>query len=299
MIIARIHNGNDTLLIDLPRDFVDLQIKLHSIGINKKPQEIPITNNNGDDIRVILYSQSDIGAHLVRIFKAADNPVEVSLADVNVADYMVTNADEVFKTNLEQNILYGRYDSGRELLEAIKTMTYEAGSITESFYFPLTAKLAGEECEDCIIGTYENEEWCPVDNSVLIAYASDIREAICGEQSRDLKNMAEYFRGNDSVEKKLVSADWTVEKRDGVLYGCVNVRLKAALTSEEKEVLKEWITGQNADGLGEGFEQRPLSVEEGDLYISFWSSEDDYFIYDKDEMDEYVLRRREQQMGGM
>jgi len=153
--------------------------------------------------------------------------------------------------------------------------------------------------EDCINATYENGEWCPVDNSVLVAYKEDIREAIYHEQNRDLKNMAEYFWGNDSIKKKLVSADWTVEEQDSVLYGCVNVRLREGLTPEEKETLKEWITGQNSDGLGEGFEQRSLKIEDGDLYISLWSSERDYFIYDKGEMDEYILQQRGQQMGGM
>ena len=44
-------------------------------------------------------------------------------------------------------------------------MTYEAGQITESFYFPLTASLDEE-------GDGEAYE---VDNKVLLAYESSIR----------------------------------------------------------------------------------------------------------------------------
>ena len=40
------------------------------------------------------------------------------------------------------------------------------------------------------------------------------------------------------------------------------------------------------DGFGEGFEQRPIETDEGDMYVSFWNSGDDYFIRTKEEMDE-------------
>ena len=42
--------------------------------------------------------------------------------------------------------------------------------------------------------------------------------------------------------------------------------------------MKEWISGQNSDGLGEGFEQRPIETEDGDLYVHFWNSGNDYRI---------------------
>lgn len=36
------------------------------------------------------------------------------------------------------------------------------------------------------------------------------------------------------------------------------------LTDEESTALSEWISGQNSDGLGEGFEQQPFAEHEGD-----------------------------------
>ena len=71
-------------------------------------------------------------------------------------------------------------------------------------------------------------------------------------------------------------------------------RLKEPFTDEEKVAVKEWVTGQNSDGLGEGFEQRPIETEDGDLYVSMWNDGDDYFMYDEDEMSDYLA-----QQGGM
>lgn len=284
MIGAVIHNQKNTLVIDFPRGMNDLQLKLMSVGINRMPQEIPITNHEEDDIRVELFSESDTGNHLIRLFQSTD-----SLVDVNNIEIMIMNTDDAVKTELEQNIIHEQYGSVKELLEDIETMNLKAGKFTESFYYPLTVMMDDEET-----GTLYQEN-----NAILMDYASEINRAVEEEQSRDTHNMAEYFHGDESVKNKMVSAEWTVEEINGELYGCVHVRLKENLTEEEKNNLKDWIIGQNADGFGESFEQHPLETEDGDLYISFWNAGKDYFIYDRNEMNMYILQQSGPQMGGM
>ena len=98
--------------------------------------------------------------------------------------------------------------------------------------------------------------------------------------------MAAYITDHPTANDKLVSAVWSVEEIDGVLYGRIDCRSAVAFTEEEIEALKDGISGQNSDGFGEGFEQRPIETDEGDMYVSFWNSGDDYFIRTKEEMDE-------------
>ena len=282
MVYAEIKNKRDTLVLGFPRNAADMQIKLSSIGIHKNVKDIPLSVQESDDIHVRLYAENNIWNHFVRIFSGNE-----SLADVNTAVWEVLKADEVIKTELEQNILHDQYDSVQELLKDIEGMTVSAGKYTESFYFPLKGMLDEDEYEDY----YE------IDNMFLQEYKHDIREAVEREQS--IGDMAQYFNRSESVNEKLASAVWSVDEVGGKLYGRVNVRLKEPLTEGETEILKEWISGQNSDGLGEGFEQRAVEIEEGDLYVSFWHSGDDYFVYSQEEMDAYIHEQREMRMGGM
>lgn len=222
MITAVIKNQNDTLVLDFPRNLVDMQIQLSSIGIQKKAEEILLANNPDGDICVKLHADFGIWNHLVQMFSEND-----SLADVNKAVWAVLKADEVIKTELEQNILYDQYDSVQELLKDIEEMTISAGKYTESFYFPLKGMLDEDEYEDY----YE------IDNMFLREYKSDIQEAVEEEQS--IGDMAQYFYKESSAKEKLVSAIWTVDEVEGKLYGCVNIRLKEPLTEEESLTLYE------------------------------------------------------------
>ena len=107
--------------------------------------------------------------------------------------------------------------------------------------------------------------------------------------------MKDYFYDDDKAQKKMVSCQWDVVDRNNTLYGKVEFRLREPFTAEEKKLVRSWCIGQAADGLGEGFEQRPIETEDGDLYVSMWNSGDDYFMYDEDEMNDYLA----QQQGGV
>ena len=61
------------------------------------------------------------------------------------------------------------------------------------------------------------------------------------------------------------------------------MQLSDTLTPDDIVELKDYISGQNSDGYGEGLEQHEIRVSGGELYVSFWNTGKDYAIYTQEE----------------
>ena len=145
------------------------------------------------------------------------------------------------------------------------------------------------------------EEGYEEDGSFAVRYENEIRNALYAYNASDEENMAAYFHGSNSVKAKLISADWDFERKNGELYGCITIKTTGSLSEQEENALKNWICGQNSDGLGEGFEQQEIEYNcgysGGIMFVSFWNSEDDYFIDNEAEFNTRLNERLV--MGGM
>lgn len=263
MFNAIISHKDQTAVLTLPIDRFSLQYELAQIGLRKRLTDIPISDEEERDIQVKLYADSDIGNSLAVLFKPTH-----SLEDANLCAHMVENARPELQEEIEQHIVYGQYHSLQAVMADIKAMTDELIGVTVNYYCPLKFQMTDEEYGD----------WYEVDNGYGVANEDSIRELLQKEQDSDLNNMADYFHGSESAKAKLVSAIWDVENVNGELYGVIRTGLREALTPIEEQEWIDELIGQAADGFGEGLEQREIHTEDGDLYVSFWNSGDDYFM---------------------
>lgn len=117
MIKAVIKNEGNTLVTEFPKDYLSIYEELCSIGCRKALERIPLTDNEEDDIRVKLYSDSDFGNHLLRLFDE-----ENTLADANTVCNIIEDMDDAIKEELEQNLLYDQYGDIEELISDIKEL---------------------------------------------------------------------------------------------------------------------------------------------------------------------------------
>lgn len=282
MITAIIRNKENTLVLDFPRSIYDLYEKLQSVGIMQPPKQIPLTDNENEDIGVKLFSDNDFGNHLL-LTLSEDN----SLADANLLTYIVQNASEDIKETLEQDILYDQYGSMNEVVAAVRQMTQDAGPVKAVFFCPLVGNIDEGDGDMFTVG-----------DSYLADSADEIANALKKYTANDENDMATYYNKDDGVSEKMTSAVWSVEMHGDRLFGRIDCSLKEALTAEETEALRDWLTGQCSDGLCEGFEQQPIDTMDGELFVSFWNSGDDYSMMTESEFDEY-RQQNEMQMGGM
>ena len=282
MITTIIRNKDNTLILDLPHSIYDIYEKLQSIGIMQPPKQIPLTDNEDEDIGVKLFGESDFGQHLLLTLNEKNTS-----ADANMLTLIIGAASEDIKEELEQNILYDQYDSMDEVISAVRQMTQDAGHIKAVFFCPLIGNIDEGDGDMFTVG-----------DSYLADSADEIADALKRYTANDENDMATYYNKDDGVSEKMTSAVWSVEMHGDRLFGRIDCSLKEALTAEETEALRDWITGQCSDGLGEGFEQQPIDTMDGELFVSFWNSGDDYAMMTESEFDEY-RQQNEMQMGGM
>ena len=267
----------ETETYDVATEFNQFFNQAKEYGMINSIFSLRVNAMRDENAPIRLHADSDVGNGLLSILDGDD-----SLYDVRVIDEEISDVPEEHREYLESNLVNEQYSDVDELFNDIKATTKFFAPVKMSFFCPLAGSLNDHE------GDYYE-----ADGAILTENIDKIEDAIRSEQARELK-MGEYISDHADIKGKVLFAEWGVEEHYGALYGKIDCYLSEELSPEETERLKDAITGQNSDGLGEGFEQREIHIDEGDLYVSYWQSGDEYFLHTEDEFDEYLS-----QIGGM
>ena len=172
-----------------------------------------------------------------------------------------------------------------QLDDALRPLS--TGPSTLRLYMPLTAEFTEDG--------YDYEEPEHLEGGELYQYAEQIAKALedyrMPEEAE--RGIMHWYHEEDSVNEKVRSVVFRLEKRDFQLWGVAECQLLRGLTTKEMDTLKQYITGQASDGWGEGFEQRDIGVDEGVLNVHLWNS-GDWSLQTEEER-----FSQQQKMGGM
>ena len=138
--------------------------------------------------------------------------------------------------------------------------------LTFKLYSPLTAEFLPDGNR-----FWQEDELVELSGYELSDYAAAISEQI----EREGDHLEQYL--DDETDPYLAahvkSIRISVEKHGGELCGCATVVVDEDLTERGWNDLQGYLSGQYSDGWGEGFEQRDIQVEDGNLNVHFWQLE--------------------------
>ena len=253
---------------------------LRELGINSLMQRLKVgENENGVTLKLVADNDFDVAITKI-LTDNRDTLYDAILAAKRLNDLK----DDAIKEEIERNAVNEQYERKADIYEDIRKMKIGFSVSNEDFYCLLHVRLHDTEGYD--IDLVQED---------IVRLEEEIREKLKAEQEET--EMTGYVGERANIEDKLVYAEWSVENRNGNLYGKISCYFRESLTDEETERLKRTITGQNSDGFGESFEQHPVRVDSDDIYVSFWDDKD-YFLKTSTEMDEY-LQQGDIKMGGI
>ena len=288
---AIISKGDRTAHVQLPVGRKQLSGALSYLGANHTSDyDLKYNEENKDGLKVSLEC---FGVVENAIAKAL--PVGLRFNTLNEALTLMDNLPYQNRREVENTIKV----DGLESFEQFNKMLVDAypQSVTTKYYCPLTIQVHSRDSYGDI-----DEDGYEEDAEFAARHEDLIRQKMLEYNASDEVNMAEYFHGNNGVSEKLRSAEWDFERRNGELYGCITVLTAGPLTEDEEQDLKDWISGQNSDGLGEGFEQQEIYFDGtrygGFMYVSLWNYGDDYYIDNETEFEDR-LANQGMTMGGM
>ena len=288
---AIISKGDRTAHVQLPVGRKQLSGALSYLGANHTSDyDLKYNEENKDGLKVSLEC---FGVVENAIAKAL--PVGLRFNTLNDALTLMDNLPYQNRREVENTIKV----DGLESFEQFNKMLVDAypQSVTTKYYCPLTIQVHSRDSYGDI-----DEDGYEEDAEFAARHEDLIRQKMMEYNASDEVNMAEYFHGNNGVSEKLRSAEWDFERRNGELYGCITVLTAGPLTEDEEQDLKDWISGQNSDGLGEGFEQQEIYFDGtrygGFMYVSLWNYGDDYYIDNETEFEDRFANQG-MTMGGM
>lgn len=145
MITAVIRNKENTLVLELPHSIYDIYEKLQSIGIMQPPKQIPLTDNEGEDIGVKLFSESDFGQHLLltlnekntiadaNMLNQAQGDREILAKQLNISQQQmtyVTHSDAGEGLIFYGNVILPFIDRFPQDTELYRVMTTKPGEVS-------------------------------------------------------------------------------------------------------------------------------------------------------------------------
>jgi hypothetical protein len=175
---------------------------------------------------------------------------------------------------------------GRDIT-ATPTQTMESARM---FQMPMDTEIMNFYCP-LFVSQYNHdaEEYEAIDSVYLARNEDEIRAAL--RAWMDDKDGFAIL--SDSLQPKVASIDWEIERIGSEVYGKAVCELRIQLSAAEQDELAQWLSEDASDGLLENFGDYAIRTSDGDLFVSFWHCDIDSYMLPEDEFRTQVLEQND------
>ena len=256
---------NHTVDLELPTEYEHVLVCLWRLGLSRDPSRYSLS-----DLNAVFRYDTPEEHQMIRLIDSNS-----TLMDAMISLHLMLAPPVHVADELRQKIQDGSYRSTGEFYADLEHLTFEKPMLQTVFYFPITGEVVDK---GGII--HEAEE------SLLLLYRSMIEAAVFDLQSQSFGWETRLFADVEGVQNKLMSAGWSVDEADGMLYGQVLLRHLEPFTEEEYEDLAEKIEHINGVEFAIRIKQWSVLTDEGLLFIYMCDRDGDYSLIEPEEPEE-------------
>ena len=256
---------NHTVELELPTEYEHVLVCLWRLGLSRDPSRYSLS-----DLNAVFRYDTPEEHQMIRLIDSNS-----TLMDAMISLHLMLAPPVPVADEMRQKIQDGSYRSTGEFYADLEHLTFEKPMLQTVFYFPITGEVVDK---GGII--HEAEE------SLLLLYRPMIEAAVFDLQSQSFGWETRLFADVEGVQDKLMSAGWSVDEADGMLYGQVLLRHLEPFTEEEYEDLAEKIEHINGVEFAIRIKQWSVLTDEGLLFIYMCDRDGDYSLIEPEEPEE-------------
>ena len=262
------HNGKQTE-VDMPIMYEELQLALWKLGLDRDPEKYTL-----EELNVAFRFQMPFESLILRQLEGT-----MTLLDAIAAIFSFIAPPHAIRDKIHLATFAAKSYSEAKV-EMVRFI--ESSAQFESHcYYPIHGWLVGLD-----------GDMKKADDQLMLNNADAIGGAVQKMQKWIIHDMALCYadtetEAEETLFQKILSARWSVEKKEKKLYGRIDLLLTEDLTPEEQEALKDKSRRITTQDMALRIDRWSVLTDQGILYISFGTGNQPVIL--EDDNDEEIV----------
>ena len=261
MIRLKMNYMNHSIELQLPTDYEHVLVALWKLGLKRDPGKYTLS-----ELSAVFQYDTPMEHQMIRLIDSG-NTLLFALRSLHE---MMTPPPAI-ADQLRRKIWEGHYNTADEYYLDLEKLVFGRDLRQTYYLFPISGQLLDKA---------GNGKRAPLDT--MMDYEDLISQAISDVVFQSLSWDSELFSDVEGAYQKIMSAGWSVENIEGMLYGHVTVFHTEPFTEEEYADVAEKIEMFNATEFAIRLKQWSVLTDDGLLFVYLCDEDGDYSVFNSD-----------------